>query len=145
MKCKDYTQVVLVSTKSDEIIELKIDFINDIPVSFGEIIFDDKFGKVDSIRNILSNKITALYRLEPKDIADIWIISKNMSFDWDSIINESKEKEVGLDVLRISEIITTFFPEDRIVQEFDSAPLHVNEFHFLISCSTIIHLLASGL
>lgn len=42
------------------------------------------------------------------------------------------------DYLRLAE-----FPEDRIVQEIDSAPLHWSEFRFLISRPTIVCLLAS--
>ncbi|MFQ6677389.1 MAG: hypothetical protein ACE5D0_03635 [Fidelibacterota bacterium] len=32
--------------------------------------------------NILNNKLTALFRSEPKDVADIWMIAKNQSFNW---------------------------------------------------------------
>lgn len=60
---------------------LKIEFVNDIAARFGEISIHPELGKVDSIRNILSNKITALFRYEPKDIVDIWIIAKNYSFN----------------------------------------------------------------
>jgi|GEM_PF-1848588 len=36
----------------------------------------------DALENILVNKLTALGRYEPKDVADTWIIAKNSSFCW---------------------------------------------------------------
>ena len=80
-----FSQVILVRKKVKESLLLSIDLINDSAERVGEIIVDDKMGRVDNILNILSNKITALYRLEPKDIADIWIISQNESFSWKEI------------------------------------------------------------
>lgn len=65
---------------------------------------------MDNALNILSNKLTALYRFEPKDIADIWIISKNMKFQWKEMIQWAKEKELGLDLIKISEIVRSFPP-----------------------------------
>ena len=46
--------------------ELKLDFVNDISAHFGEITATELFYRVDSVRNILSNKVTALYRCEAK-------------------------------------------------------------------------------
>jgi len=92
---------------------LKIDFVNDISAHFGEIIQSPEFGLVDSIRNILSNKITALSRFEPKDIVDIWIIAKRHDFTWDAIFDEAKEKEIGVDVLIAAEIIQSF-PQEKL-------------------------------
>ncbi|MCK4799049.1 MAG: nucleotidyl transferase AbiEii/AbiGii toxin family protein [Spirochaetes bacterium] len=74
---KDFFQIQL---KKNDLL-LKIDFVNDISVRFGDFVVNDKLGKIDSLENILTNKITALFRYEPKDIADIWIISKN----WESV------------------------------------------------------------
>jgi hypothetical protein len=92
---------------------LKIEFVNDIAARFGEISIHPELGKVDSIRNILSNKITALFRYEPKDIVDIWIIAKNYSFNWEDIFSEAKEKELGIDPVVSAEIIQTF-PQERM-------------------------------
>ena len=47
---------------------LQIDFVNDIPERFGEIIKSNVYSNIDSLQNILSNKISALFRYEPKDI-----------------------------------------------------------------------------
>jgi hypothetical protein len=104
----NFTQIIIVKQLHEEKCILTIDLINDVADRFGEIIVDEGFGRIDNILNILSNKLTALFRLEPKDIADIWIISKNVQFNWRNIIHEAKEKEMGLDALKMSELIKTF-------------------------------------
>lgn len=89
-------------------ISLKIDFVNDLAVHFGKIKDHKQLGRIDSVRNILSNKIGALYRFEPKDVCDIWIIAKKYEFMWPEVMYETKEKEAGIDILLISEIISGF-------------------------------------
>lgn len=89
-------------------VTLKLDFINDIPVHFGDFFYSKDNYRIDSIRNILSNKISALYRFEMKDYVDLWSIAKNYSFSWRDILIEAKEKEVSLDSLEISNLFKTF-------------------------------------
>ncbi len=89
-------------------IALKLDFANDIAVHFGELQKTETSFLVDNLRNILSNKITALYRYEPKDIADIWILCKNCEFNWETLFFEAKEKELGLNQILLAEIIQSF-------------------------------------
>lgn len=92
----------------EEETELKIDFVNDLAVRFDSVVKDKHFGKVDSIRNILSNKISALYRFEIKDYVDIWFIAKNYKFSWRELINEAKQKEVAVDPLEIFHLFKSF-------------------------------------
>ena len=87
---------------------LKIDFVNDIDVHFGDIQNTKVYYKTDSLRNILSNKYTALYRISVKDVIDICEISKNLSFDWDDIIEEANQKEAGTDLKEIVQIFASF-------------------------------------
>lgn len=94
-------------------VELKIDLVNDVAPHYGEFMHDENLGKIDSMRNILSNKFSALYRFEPKDIADIWIICKNFKCDFKEIIYEAKNKEAGVDPVSIYEILTSF-PVDKL-------------------------------
>ncbi len=105
----DYAQFFVYKDK----IELKLDFVNDIAIRFGSILSDKKLGKVDSIRNILSNKISALYRFEIKDYADIWCIAKNYKFNWRQLINEAKQKEASVDPIDIVGLFKDF-PFDRL-------------------------------
>ncbi|MDO8741534.1 MAG: hypothetical protein Q7J11_00120, partial [Candidatus Roizmanbacteria bacterium] len=55
------------------------------------------FSKVDNIKNILSNKLSALIsRDEAKDIVDIWIIAKKNKIDWKDIFLSANSKAVGI-------------------------------------------------
>lgn len=102
---------------------LKIDFVNDVAVHFDDIQSTKIYYKTDSLRNILSNKYTALYRLSVKDVVDICEISKNMSFDWKDIINESNEKETGVDLKEVVQIFSSYdddaFNSVKWIKSFD--------------------------
>lgn len=88
--------------------KLKIDFVNEQHIPrFGEPIGFEIFSRVDNLRNMLSNKLTAITRLEPKDIADIWFICRNFSFKWDEIIREAEQKEV-IEELMVFDLLKTF-------------------------------------
>ncbi len=87
---------------------LKIDLVNDVASHYGDIELDETLGRVDSWRNILSNKISALYRLEAKDLVDLWTLSKIKSFNWREIIREASSKEAGTDSVLIYELLKSF-------------------------------------
>ena len=89
-------------------LNLKVDFINDVEFRFGEFKKFKLFPRVDNWRNILSNKLTALDRREPKDIADILFICRNYSFHWKDIFKDSLNKVVYLDALDVSKILAEF-------------------------------------
>lgn len=91
---------------------LKIDFVNDIPAHFGEISESPVYYRTDSIRNILSNKYTALYRISAKDAVDICAISENYPFKWADIIKEAEQKEGGIDGKEIVQIFSCFSDKD---------------------------------
>jgi hypothetical protein len=86
---------------------LKLDFVNDLVPHFGDIQSSSVFYRVDNIRNILSNKLSAIFRFANKDIADIREIALHETIDWPEIINEARAKEAGLEVPIIGEILTT--------------------------------------
>jgi hypothetical protein len=96
-----------------EEVELKVDMVNDVAPHYGDLIEDDRLGKVDSLRNILSNKFSAAFRYEVKDIADIWIICKNFNCSFREIIDEAKNKEAGVDPVAVYEILSSF-PIDKL-------------------------------
>jgi predicted nucleotidyltransferase component of viral defense system len=88
--------------------KLKVDFVNEREIPhFGELKCFDSFSRVDNLRNMLSNKITAITRLEPKDVADIWFICKKLSFKWDEIIREADQKE-AIEELMVFDLLKTF-------------------------------------
>ena len=87
---------------------LKIDLINDINIHFGDIDNCSIFPRVDNPLNILSNKICAISRYEPKDVADIVFISESYAFSWEKILNEAKQKDIWVNPIEISRIIYDF-------------------------------------
>ena len=101
---------------------LKIDLVNDIDVHFGEIQETEVYFRTDSIRNILSNKYTALYRFSVKDIVDICEIAKNYSFNWKEIIAEANKKEVGIDLKEVVQIFNSYSEKDLMSIKWVKAP-----------------------
>ena len=87
---------------------LKLDFVNDIPQYFGKYNNFKLFHKVDNPINILSNKISALPRNYPKDIADIIYLSTNYKFQWEVIIKNAQMKDMWVNPIDVSSIIDTF-------------------------------------
>jgi len=102
-----YTQLYVSDFDHPEI-ELKIEFINDVATHYGSIITNPELGRVDSLRNILSNKLTALFRSEPKDVVDICAIAKVLPCNWKEIVMEAKSKEAGADPEILYDILQSF-------------------------------------
>ena len=66
----------------DKDIFMKVEFVNDVAYRAG-IPVKSKKGNIDTVTNILSNKLTAIVgRDEPKDVFDIVTIAANFSFNW---------------------------------------------------------------
>jgi len=84
---------------------LKLYFVNDSVPLFGEIQKTELFYRTDSIRNILSNKLSAIYRYAAKDVADIREIALREKVDWKQAINEGRQKEGGLEPVYIIDIL----------------------------------------
>ncbi len=87
---------------------LKIDLVNDVAPRFGAPVRGGIFPRIDSLRNIVSNKVTALYRLESKDIADIWVICNHKTFLWSEVMEEAAQKETGLDAATAADVVRSF-------------------------------------
>ena len=120
-----YTQLFL--THLDNSADLKLDLINDIAAHYGEFEHSEKMGLIDGWKNILSNKLAAVFRYEAKDFADIWIIAKSKAFSWRKIIAEAKTKEAGIDPLALFEILKSF-PADEIASVKWNIPVDENNF-----------------
>jgi len=101
---KSFVRVML----DNEGLLMKIDFVNDVSFHYGSIESCQIFYRVDNWQNILSNKICALSRMEPKDIADILFIAKRYSFNWESILDEARKKDLWVEALEICKIINDF-------------------------------------
>ena len=101
VRAENFTTIVV---KKDSL-NLKLDFVNDLVPHFGGVVKTDIYYRTDSIRNILSNKLSAVFRYAAKDIADIREIALHEEIDWASIIQEARQKEAGLDLTYVSEIL----------------------------------------
>ncbi len=103
VKTVDFSSVILQHPDYDS--KLKIDFVNDVAAHFGGFAKTPIYDKTDSIRNILSNKVTAVFRMAAKDIVDICEICLHENFEWKEIFTEVREKELGVEPAEVSEIL----------------------------------------
>lgn len=88
---------------------LKVDLVNDVASHIGGFEKGAIFSNIDTVTNILSNKISAVYsRDEPKDVVDIWMIAKSGQIDWKQIFEDVTSKAVGLFPPLIAERLETF-------------------------------------
>jgi hypothetical protein len=55
---------------------------------------------------MLSNKITALFRYAAKDVADLREIFLHEKIDWPEAFRQAREKEAGIEIPLVCEIIT---------------------------------------
>ncbi len=83
-------------------IVLKCEFINDVAFRSGEVWSSSIFPRTDNWMNILSNKISALSRNEEKDVADILYICHRYPFNWQTVIEEARQKDLWVNELDIS-------------------------------------------
>jgi hypothetical protein len=90
----------------DKEIELKIEFVNDVPSHIGLIRNHPILGRIDSPENILANKVTALVdRNEPKDVADIWAFCTKMGLSLSKAIKNAGSKAAGIFPLDMARIL----------------------------------------
>lgn len=95
-------------TAPDGRTNLKIDLVNDTAPHYGGFETSPVLGRVDNWRNILSNKLGALLRFEPKDYADLWVIAMHRSFSWKDVVEEARTKEAGLDPVVLYDLMRSF-------------------------------------
>ncbi len=75
---------------------LKVDFVKDIPVHFGEFKQEGQV-KIDSLENIGSNKVLAIFgRTDHKDFIDLYFILHETDLTFEYLISLAKQKDVGL-------------------------------------------------
>ena len=83
------TFVRLFVTQGDTV--LKIELINDVGYHFGST-HKIQGIQLDNVQNILSNKISAIQRKAPKDVADILEIGFHYQFNWIEIFDQAKNQ-----------------------------------------------------
>ena len=76
---------------------LKVECVNDMPSHIGEIQEHPVLGRLDSLENILANKISALIgRDEPKDLVDVWGLCCHMGLSIKDAITDASSKSAGI-------------------------------------------------
>jgi len=81
---------------------------HDVAFHYGDLQEAHFYPRIDHWRNILSNKLCALSRREPKDLADILSIARRFSFSWPEIFGEARQKDLWVDPLEIARLIEEF-------------------------------------
>lgn len=85
--------------------ELKIDLVKEQKVHFGKIKTFDKI-RVDSVENIGSNKITAIFnRTEAKDFIDLYFILSKKLFTFSKLFEDAKKKDLGLNEFYLAHML----------------------------------------
>jgi predicted nucleotidyltransferase component of viral defense system len=103
VRAEDFATITIRHKDSET--PLKLDFVNDKVPHFGNIQKTALFYRTDPIRNILSNKLSAIFRYEAKDVADIREIANRETVNWTEAIAEAQEKEAGLNTTYLCEIL----------------------------------------
>ena len=101
---ESFTSIKVCWHKSDAV--LKLDFVNDVSAHFGEVSNTRVYYRTDSIRNILANKLTAIFRYAAKDVADIRAIALSETVNWSQTIQDARQKEAGIELYHVSKILT---------------------------------------
>ena len=116
-----HVQLWLQQTGPDGV-ELKVDLVNDVAPRVGGIEIDPVLGRIDNWRNILANKVAAVFRFEAKDMADLWIIARRQSFSWRDTISHAQRKEAGLDPVLLRDVIASV-PAEELARVQWAAPV----------------------
>lgn len=124
---------------TENAIELKIEFINDVKFHFHDTKSEEGFT-LDSWQNILSNKICALSRNAPKDYADILFLSLKYAFNWADIYEAAKQKDTWVNEIPSGEMINDFDVQRLSEIRWINEKTDINEFkdHFHIIARDIL-------
>ena len=102
----DYARAMICAGQT----RLRLDFVNDVAARFGDLEKGTLFPRIDALRNILSNKVTALYRLDAKDFADLRTIARRLDFGWGEVMAEAGRKLGGIDAAELADLFRSFPP-----------------------------------
>jgi hypothetical protein len=103
---------------------LKVEFVNDVRGRVGVPARHEGFGLVDTMENILANKITALLdREEPKDLADVWGLCRRGGLLLKDALAGASSKAVGVFAADIARVLLQAGADDwRLVRWIKPAP-----------------------
>ena len=90
---------------------LRVDFVCDTGKHWGDFEQAPQFSKIDNLKNILANKLTALVsRDEVKDVVDIWKIWQETDLDWEEVFLNANSKAVGISPIAVAKKLDSFPP-----------------------------------
>ncbi len=95
----DFVRLEVTGTRDTH---LKLDLVNDLVCHVDGFESSPNLGRVDNVFNILSNKISAIPRLEIKDFADIVFIAGRYKYNWEVLINEANQKDEWVNPLDLA-------------------------------------------
>lgn len=113
---------------------LKVDVVRDIPIHIGNL-KTNGIVKIDSLENIGSNKVTAIYgRTEAKDFIDLYWIIHHSTYTFDDLYILAQKKDIGIADLHYAYALKNInlikiFPV--MLQPLDWKSMQ----HFFIDCS----------
>lgn len=91
---------------------LKCDFISPRKgTHIGDFGKSPIYSRIDNPQNILTEKISFLHKKFPKDIADVWVICRNLSFSWEEVIKQANQKRTT-DPLFAAESLASFHADE---------------------------------
>jgi len=104
-------------------LELKVELIDDVPAHIGAIREHPVLGRLDSLQNLLANKVTAaLDRDEPKDLADIWAACVLGGADLDAAIHDAESKAAGIFAADLARVLASATVADHDAVRWRKAP-----------------------
>ncbi|MEI8132037.1 MAG: nucleotidyl transferase AbiEii/AbiGii toxin family protein [Leptolinea sp.] len=116
-------------------IDLKIDFINDVPSRIGVVAQHPILGLLDTAQNILANKVTAvLDREAPKDLADIWALCYRMNLSLEDALNRAQGKAAGVFPVDLARVLCSATRSDWELVRWIEAPdieMYLNQINIL--------------
>ncbi|MFN3530006.1 MAG: nucleotidyl transferase AbiEii/AbiGii toxin family protein [Bacteroidia bacterium] len=89
-------------------VALKLEFINDVAFRHGKPIATELFSRTDTVENIASNKLSALSRQEPKDMADLLYIEKHFAPYWPGLVEQAKQKDMSVNEIELAATIYNY-------------------------------------
>ena len=103
LRTENYVTLYIEHDRFD--VSVKIDFVEDLVPHFGALSCSGLYHQIDSVRNILSNKLSAIFRYSIKDVCDIREAALHESFSWFDIVTEAREKDAGIDLLEVAKVL----------------------------------------
>jgi hypothetical protein len=104
-----YVRLNLIQTE----VNLKIEFVNDVPSRVGEPWPHPILGRIDTAENILANKVTAaLDRSEAKDLADIWGLCTQKGLPLIDAISGAQGKAAGVFPVDLARVLCSVTRSD---------------------------------